>query len=204
MESNNRLLYAPSPHAAERNRAARRVWWLGLFLIVSGALQFAAVAAYYVSVVRAPYTADALDGILARVAPWVLRGVLTSLLIGVAGAGMVAAAPIIRCGKRWAYAAAFAVAVTTMVRAARYLPSFFPLMSHLIFDPEGLMQNWDFYWMWTVFGSIWSYVSVFFDSLALFPAMLAGRAVSRLYRTERRAERHAKASAARRNRERIL
>jgi len=32
---------APSPHDAERKRAARRVWWFGMFLIVFAALRFA-------------------------------------------------------------------------------------------------------------------------------------------------------------------
>ena len=189
------VLHMPSPHAAERDRAARRMQRLGLFLIVFAGVKAVFTAALYISIARLSSALPeiAFNAAMDSVILANLREVAMSLFIGIVGAGAMVAARAIRCGKRWAYAAAFLPSALTAVWGIRVLSSFLSLIVEFDRFIQPLMQyrGTILFWM-TALPTIHLGTSIIFCVLGLFPAVLAIYALVRLYWTEY--------SAARRNR----
>ena len=190
------VLLAPSPHAAERNRAARWVWWFGLFLTVYAGLALAIFMVFLIYTLCQPSDIWAVAGTtMDQVILGALRLVNIHLLFGAAGAGLIVAARGIRCGMRWAYAAAFALSAAMAMHSALFvLPNQIRWVIELIVRLVNLSMReiLDTYG-WFQFLIISP--PVVFHVGAVFLAALAIHAVFRLYWIERRAT----SSAARRN-----
>jgi len=182
------VLLAPSPHEAERIRAARRVWRLGLVLVIYAALVIAFQMDSLIWHLRMPSTALASWGVTKdQMILRILWDMIPHLLIGAAGAGLIVASRAVRCGMRWAYMMVCALSAGVAAYSALVALPIFHMLTEMV-----SVQFADLSWGELLRAMGWiRFLLVFVPPIlyagAVFLAALALHAVLRLYWIEYRA-----------------